>query len=272
MKRSISLSAGLSILPLLLGAAAPALAQVEPSAAPAVVAGGSELSSVLLGTGQVVISVPLAIGLNSGNAGEPISIPLDVYYGVSDDLTIGLNHSGVIQGVGPYSAGPGLCLTSDSCGKTYDNLNLDALFRLVPGTLQVAGHGGIDFRSFDLSWIALRLGALLKAPLGENIAIVADPYLSFGLNKRDDGNKDWLNLPVAVQFQTASGVRIAGQTGLSGPLDGFGDAYRGWLGAFASVGVNEKIDAFASFVFNDLFGKNGSADYRTLVVGANIRP
>ena len=281
MKRPLSLSAGLSILPLLL-AAAPALAQIDPApldptpvdSTPVAVAGGSELTSVLPGASQLVITAPLAIGLNSGAAGEPISIPLDVYWGLSDDFTLGITHSnGTIQGVAPYRAGNGVCLTKDDCfgQKIYNNIGFDALVRLVPGMLQLAGHGGIDLDSLDPSRIALRLGLLAKAPLGTNVAIVADPRFRIGLNERDL-NPDGLTLPVAVQFQTLSGIRLSGMTGISGPLENFGDFFQGWLGAFAGLGFNEKIEGFASFTFDNLYGNNGGGDFRTLVLGANIRP
>jgi hypothetical protein len=244
MKRPFALRAGLSILPLLLSAA-PALAQLEPTpVAPAAPVGGSELS-----------------------------IPLDIYYGLDDDFTLGLTHSNAtIQGVSPYPVGRGLCLTSDSCGKTYNNIGFDALYRIVPGALQVALHGGIDLNSLDPAHVSARIGALLKAPLGTNLALAADPRLGLGLTERDGGNGDTISLPLALQFTAGPGVRIAGQTGISGPLDNFGDLFAGWLGVFAALGVNEKIDAFAGFTFDRLFGNFSGADDRSLVVGANIRP
>jgi hypothetical protein len=274
MKRFFSLRAGLSFLPLLL-AAAPALAQVEPApVAPGAPIGGSELSSVLPSAGQLTITVPLAINLSSNRAAEPISIPLDIYYGLDDDFTLGITHSGAtVQGVSPYPVGPGLCLTSDSCGdKIYNNIGFDALYRLVPGALQVVGHGGIDLNSLDPAWVSLRVGALFKAPLGSNLALAADPRIGIALTKRDEFNEDYISLPLAIQFTTGPGVRLAGQTGIAGPLDGFGDFFRGWLGFFAALGVNEKIDAFASFTFDNLYGKGGGGDARSLVLGANIRP
>ncbi|HEY0705692.1 MAG TPA: hypothetical protein VGG33_02790 [Polyangia bacterium] len=288
-RRSQAGSSLISLVTLLL-TSAPALAQIEPSPVPMenptatpTVMGGSELTSIMQPGGSLVIAVPLVISLSKDFVADPINIPLDIYYGVSDDLTLGITHSnGVVQGVMPYQITRGLCLSGDVfCSKPgpaadrshrfYNNIGLDALLRLAAGTLQLAGHGGLDFASLDPSAIHLRLGVLAKAPLGENIAILTDPRVLIALNKRDAGNDDYLTFPIAVQLGTASGLRLSGMTGISGPLDGFGDAFTGWLGAFLALGVNQSVDVFGSFTFETLYGKNGGADWRTLVIGANFR-
>ena len=40
---------------------------------------------------------------------------------------------------------------------------------------------------------------------------------------------------------------------------------------FAGFGITDMIEAFASFDFTNLYGKGGSADFRTLVLGVNFR-
>jgi hypothetical protein len=278
MNRTQRSQAGSTLITLtLLLAAAPAMAQFEPApvapAEPVAVSGGSELTSIMQPAGQLVISVPLVINMTSDLVADPINIPLSVYYGVSDALTLGISHSnGLVQGVTPYQIASGLCLSGDIfCDKAYNNIGFDALLRLAAGTLQLAGHGGIDFRSLSPSMFSLRLGVLAKAPLGENIAILADPRIGLGLNKTDEGNDHYLSFPIAVQFGTTSGMRISAMTGIAGPFDGFSDAFTGWLGGFLAVGVNQNVDIFGSFTFENLYGKNGGADWRTLVIGTNIR-
>jgi hypothetical protein len=214
--------------------------------------------------------------VSKGLGGKPTSIPLELYYGVNNDLTIGLTHSGgVVQSTRPYSPGDGLCLsgTSGGCGKVYNNLGFDLLWRFLGPTLQLAGHGGLDIGSLDPDvLLSLRLGLLFQAPLGSNVALILDPRLSFGLTNRDSGNTEFLSLPAGVQFWINPAVRLAVRTVLAGPLDGFGDAFTGSLGVFGGFAINETIELFASFDFLNLYGKGSNgADARALVLGANFR-
>ena len=268
------------------GLASPAYAQFEPMPEPMEPTtepgmetpfGGPELTSIMQAPNTFQVRVPLAINLSSDFVGKPVSIPVDAYFGLSEQLTLGLTHSGgVVQAVSPYFPGTGLCLSgSDDCGKTYDNVGFDALFSMMSGVLQLAAHGGLEIESIDQGTLSLRLGVLFQAPLGENIALITDPRLFLGLTDREDtagGNKEYLDLPIAVQVWATPGARIAARTGINGPLDGFGDAFRGALGVFGGFAVNEMIEIFASFDFFNIYGKNNSADFRFLTVGVNIQP
>jgi hypothetical protein len=273
-----------SLLASLFAAAPLALAQepvvpvdpTSPTPAEQLAMGGPELTPVVLEPGRLEIRVPLAIGMNKDFAGKPISLPVDVYYGLNEQLTVGLTHSwGVVQPVARYWPGAGICLSSETyCPKVYDNIGVDAIFRFLPGVIQVAGHGGLDLLSFDPMRLALRLGVLAQAPLATNIAIMTDPRVFIFLSDRDVA-KDELWLPLAVQFWVNEMIRISARTTLGGPLDGFSDAYFGSLGAFAGFGLTEMIEIFVSFDFVNLYGKRptglDAADWRALVVGANFR-
>jgi hypothetical protein len=251
---------------------AEAAAQTSGPPAPAML--GSELATVTLPAEQLVIAVPIVINLSKDQVTSPINVPVDVYYGVSDNLMLGLSHSNAtIQGLGYYGLGLGLCLTGDGCGgHTYNNVAADVVYRIAPGTVQLAIHSGLDFNQFVPDVIVrLRLGMLAKAPLGTNVALLADPRLAVGLTERSDG-ADILTVPLAVQFLTSAGARFAVQTGIDGALADFASFYTAWLGVFGALGVNEKIEAFASFTFPNLYGKNGGVDARILVLGLNIRP
>lgn len=245
------------------------------TAIPALALGGPELTNIMVPTGRVELRVPLNINMSSSYVGKPISIPLDVYYGVSDVLSVGLTHSGgTVQATSPYPLGSGLCLSGDTsgCPKVYNNVGLDSLYRFMGGTLQLAGHFGLDFRRIsDPSLLSLRLGVLFQAPLGSNVALIVDPRIWFGLTKRDLGNKEILSIPLAVQFWVNPNVRLAARTNFGGPFSHFSDLYTGSLGAFGGFAITPNVEGFAAFDFLDLYGKNGSGDYRALVLGANIR-
>ncbi len=262
-------------------AAGPAAAQDpigEPTLPPAVdpaLGTAPELTPILLAPGRTEIRVPLVIGLSSGSAGKPINVPLDVYYGVTESLTLGLTHSGgVVQPTAPYPPSQGLCFTGDGegqCPKVYNNVGLDALYGILGGTLQLAAHGGLEVRSIaDPFQVALRLGVLFQAPLAERVALVTDPRVWIGLNERDV-NQDRLDLPFAIQYWVTDPLRLAVRTVFGGPLDNFDAAYTGSLGLFGGFSITPAVEGFASFDFLNLYGKGGDADARALVVGANFR-
>jgi hypothetical protein len=235
-----------------------------------------ELTPITLATGRTDIRIPFVINMSAGTAGEPINVPLDIYHGLTDDITLGLSHSrGVVQPTTPYPARAGLCLTGTGggCRKFYDNISLDAIFRFMGGVIQLAGHGGLDFLSFDPAMLSLRLGVLFQAPLGSHVVIMTDPRLWIGLTKRDAPtfNKEHLDLPLAVQYWITEGARVAVRTVMYGPLDGFSDAWGGALGLFAAFAVSPLIEPFLAFDFLNLYGKGGSADFRSLLIGTNIR-
>lgn len=245
-------------------------------------AGGHALRSVTMSAAQLEIIAPVVINASSNQIAKPISIPLDIYYGVSDRLTLGLSHSGgSIQGVEPYDLRLGLCVTGqDGCERTYDNVGFDALFRLVSGLVQVAAHGGIELRSIADWTLGVRAGVLIKAPLGLDLAILIDPRIIIGLTSPErperpvgqerQERRHGLTLPLAIQYLTEAGIRLAAMSGIE--ITRVGESYTGYLGGLASVSVNEKIEAFASFTFNNLFGPNGDFNDRALALGFNIRP
>jgi hypothetical protein len=235
--------------------------------------GGHALRSVTMSAAQLEIIVPVVINATSNEIAKPISIPLDVYYGVSDRLTLGLTHSGgSIQGVEPYDLDLGLCVTGqDGCERTYDNVGFDALFRLVSGLVQVAAHGGVELRSIADGALGVRAGVLIKAPLGLDLAILIDPRIIIGLTGLAPGERrHGLTLPFAVQYLTDAGIRLAAMSGIE--ITSVAESYTGYVGGLAAVSVNEKIEAFASFTFNNLFGQNADFKRRALVLGFNIRP
>ena len=58
---------------------------------------------------------------------------------------------------------------------------------------------------------------------------------------------------------------------LAGQLSGFGDKYTIPLGAGAIFAINDAVEVRAQFAFDNLAGKGGGADLRTLSVGAAYR-
>src|SRR5690606_20012243 len=99
---------------------------------------------------------------------------------------------------------------------------------------------------------------------GGPVAVKVDPTLYVGVVGRDEafplaglavGPKEYLHLPVELQYQLNFQTMLVLHTGVNGQLDGFGDAYQVPVGLGALFAVNNRIDFGAEFRFMNLLGK-----------------
>jgi len=265
----------------------PAEATAPPvAAAPAASSsGGGYLSptDVTLRQGAISIDGDVVINLSSGAVGKPVQIVPNLYYGVNDALTIGFAQN---PGAEIFqTTGSGLCITgsSNGCDHFYNNFSLDGLYSFMrSSTMDLAGHGGVDFGSLDPFQLSLRAGVKGKLMAGP-VMLVFDPFISFGLNDRSgaDANKEVVALPLRVGIMATPQLNIGASIGFIGPLDGFGDAYSLPLGVGATFAVSNMVDVRAQFTLTDLTGHStgsgatgasgGAADGRAISVGAAYR-
>jgi hypothetical protein len=268
---------------------APAAA-VEPApvaASAAVQNGGVQIDRpATLETGRILLRVPLLISLTKENVAKPLSIAPDIYYGVNDDLTVGITHNGSPFTTGgnlvsPPLAGMGLCLSGEddgNCRKVYNNIGLDALYRFLNNDgLQLAAHGGLDFQQLsDDLLMGLHLGVYGEWQAGI-FELRFDPSLEIALNKRDNRGpfKQIINIPVGGFVNVTPELEVFILAGLSGPTDKFGDTFLGLLSFGADYAVTQVIDVGLAFDFPNLWGKDGifksGADYRQLRLFGNFR-
>lgn len=239
-----------------------------------------------LAKGMIEIKADALANLGSDQVFKPFAISPDIYYGVSDTLSVGLTH------------GLGLCLTGEEngCEKIYNDIGLDALLNLSRNeSMDISAHGGLVVSHLSDPLVAtLKAGAQIKFVSGK-LAIQADPALYIGITERDAAlNKEALAIPVTVSFQAnqklnafarlniggISAVAIGDPTGGGAiPLDidgvGIGDAYMIGLGAGALYAVSNKVDIGGQFLLLALTGGDAimgtGTDARALVVNANYR-
>jgi hypothetical protein len=241
----------------------------EGAVAPAPTASTSGAPLLTLRQGGIRIDGDIVIGMSSGSAGKPIQIVPNVYYGVNDQLTVGLAHN---PGAEIFQTnGRGLCLSGESngCAKVYNNLSLDALYSFMrSSTMDLAVHGGLDFIFLDPLWLSLRAGVKGKALAGP-LEIVFDPSINVGVTDRSAGNKELLQIPVRLGFYAMPQLNLGVSTGVFGALDGFGDNYVIPLGFGGVFGVNSQLSLRAQFTLDRIAAASGSgADFRTLSLGA----
>jgi hypothetical protein len=255
---------------------APPAATGEPASTvattPPPAQGSSNPTDVTLRQGGISIDGDVAVGMNASAAGKPISIVPNLYYGVNDQLTVGLA-ANTLSEIFQNADGQGLCLSgqADGCGKLYNNVSLDGLYSFSrSGTMDIAAHAGLDTIFATDTLLGLRAGVKGKMLAGP-LVLVFDPALIFGLNQRDF-NKERLQLPVRVGFMATPQLNVGVSTGVFGFLDGFGDTYTIPAGVGATFAISDALAARAQFMFDRLgAANNGGADYRTFSLGAVYR-
>lgn len=219
--------------------------------------------------GMLELVAPVVTNLSKSSAAEPISVPLVINYGLTDDVQLSLVH------------GTGLCVTgkSSGCAKAYNDLGFRGHYTLLGrgSNLELAAVGRLDFVSLDPNLMRAFIGPHINWVLGGGKALIlSNPGVYIGLNKRDSGNKEALTVPVYAYLQATDNIAPYLFTGIAGPFDGFGDGYQVPLGVGLFYGVSNKLDVVAEFDFLNLGGKQlggaGRADARQLIVGVNVRP
>lgn len=256
-------------------AAAPPVAEAPAATAPAGVAlsmSGPYFQRPLTNpAGTVTINGAIDLNLSKDAVLKPVYVTPNIYYGINNQLTVGLVHG---QWEDIFRGRGGLCLggSDRGCGKVYNNVTLDALYSLLrQADFDLAAHAGFDFRDIDQNFLGLHLSVALKWVSGP-LAIMADPSLGVGLNKRDAGNKEYLTIPVRLGYQASATVAAFLDTGIGGPTSHFGDYYEIPAGVGALVAVAPIADVGAKFEFSNLGGKGHSADYRDLMILFRIHP
>src|SRR5689334_4645322 len=121
----------------------------EPDAKPAAAAtvGANGTDQLTLPNGRAVLNAFVEIGLSTDSAFQPISVSPDVWYGATDDITVGLIHSAVGASGIMGGVGTSLCLsgTGGGCNDVYPGVGLDARYKLKTGTFAWAADGGLFF-------------------------------------------------------------------------------------------------------------------------------
>ena len=203
---------------------------------------------LILPKGKLGIFVGIDLNLSADAVAKPFSITPDIWYGVMPKLEVGIVHSGYgTSGFWWAGLGRGLCLAGEEngCAKVYDNIGVDAHYLLVEGGVDLAADVGVLINSFDPMLLTLKAGVKGRKMMGK-LAIGFNPNIWIGLTERDF-NKEILNIPVDVHFMLSPKLGLGLQTGISGPLDGFGDAFNVPVSVGAMFSVTPAIMAGASF-------------------------
>lgn len=220
--------------------------------------------------GALGVNVDLGLNMSADLVGKPFSIAPDVWYVVAPKVRLVVAHSAQEQG-GFYgqtgATGLGVCLAGEDngCFKVYDNFAIGADYAALMGDINVVPWGRVQARSLDGGYYALIAGAKVsKALAGGKLHVGANPNIGVGLTKRDEGNKEYISVPVSAMYAVMPALMAGVQTGIQGFTESFGDNYTIPVAVGGMYHVNSNIHAGLAFNFLNIAGKNSSADFRAL--------
>jgi hypothetical protein len=254
-------------------AAAPAVAP-EAAAAPAAAAPAGypneyALRPLTLSAGTFQATVPVVLNLSKNAVLKPVWVPLDLRYGVNNELEVFVSHNYLGA---PVAFGQGgVCLggTSRGCEKFYNNINVGGQYSLLKSNgVELSGLAALDVRRLsDPMYLAIDVGVGFKYLTGP-ISIKVAPQIGIGANKRSEGNKEVLSVPVQIAFQATPQLAAFLDTGIFGSTDHFSDVYGVPVGIGASFLVLHGLDVGAEFMLRQaLAGSTVPSDMK----GANAR-
>ena len=231
----------------LLFVAAPAGAQLYTQRSYALTDGSVELG------GEPARPLMAVFGINDDqDPFEPFVLPIHLYFGVTENLTLGVTHDrGPCFNCGDEfynGAGPGMGLIYNFVRGPPFELDLHLTTPLI--------------RVFDPFFLAVRGGVIGRVNISHVVAFVFDPSLLIGLTERDEGNNDVLGLPFWFFFQATDVVVPYVGSGIYAPLEDGDPAIPLEGGVIASV--NEDIDLGGALIFGNLNNDGGALDARAL--------
>jgi hypothetical protein len=234
----------------------------------------ADAAPLTLNAGEIRIDGFIGVNLSSDAVAEPISIAPDVYYGVTDEITVGLVHS-FKNTVGFYGfVGDGLCITGEDngCAEFYNNVGVDGLYQFMDDDLELAANAGLFLGSFigqfsDPLLMQLKLGVVGRWT-SDDIQVIFSPNLFLAATERDFLS-DTLNIPVTVAYSLTPELDVLAQTGFNGALDAIGDTWSIPLSVGASYAIDESLSVGGTFSFPELIGEDSTTDIRTLNIFAS---
>ncbi|HUJ62905.1 MAG TPA: hypothetical protein VLX92_30590 [Kofleriaceae bacterium] len=256
---------------LAIGAATARADEPAEAPAPAPATAPAPTEQLTLPKGKIVIDAFLEINLSSNAVGKPVSLAPDIWYGVTDDLTVGLVHSYVGETGFLGVTGDGLCFTGSSsgCPNFYQDVGADVRYRLAAPWAVDAGLYIDDTSPFVL---ALKAGVSGRWRFGK-AAVEVQPNLVIGLTNRDKGAlNELLSIPVTGMYDVTDKIDVAAQTGIQLPFENTGDLFHVPLSLAARYHISPQLSAGLVFTLNDLLGGNKvdtGVDARTIVLGGS---
>ena len=196
----------------------------------------------------------MRINTSKNSAFKPVEFPVNLFWGVSDDVMIGITHEHGLR----LNAGG----NDPRFNKVYNDVGFGSVIYLGSGrNYEVDLHAGVPFHRLSPDLLAgVQVGILGRANFSEHVALVYDPSLYFGVNRRKIDNGDFLHVPIWFYFQPTPVIAPFVGTGVDGPLDGFGDNFTIPIEGGVLFTVAQGIHIGGMLRFNNAIGKRNTLD------------
>jgi hypothetical protein len=218
-------------------------------------------------------TLPIVFNFSENAVLKPGWIPLDMRFGMTDQLEFFVTHNALGAPLAVGDGGP--CLgTKQYCPKTYNNLNVGSQFSFARSkSLELTGLLAAEFREFSPHLLfAVDVGVGVKY-VNAIFSAKTTPRLGIGVNRRSTGNEqEAVGVPVQLALQAAPRIAAFVDTGIFGPTSQFSGKYTIPVGVGADFLLGHSFDAGAEFMFPAL--GRGSAvagkaiDSRTIMLYA----
>jgi hypothetical protein len=240
------------------------------------VAHADETERLVLPEKRGLVQAFFAISLSADAVGQPASIQPDVWYGVKDEITVGLVHSS--RAATGFVGGTdfGLCITGteNGCEGLYSSAGVEARYHLKDGPLSLAAQGGLHASDLNPFQMALKVGVVARWRQ-DKLVVDAAPSIFAGITARDgtamvaQSNKEIVYVPLTVLYQLHPKVAPALQVGAVIPFEATGDTWQLPLSIGAHANLTPEVFAELMFTFPEIAGGEltDGADSRSLTVG-----
>lgn len=215
--------------------------------------------------GQFAADLVLEVSVAPDQFASPASIAPDLWYGVTDKLTVGVIHSDQSLDRIPFFFEPGttICIRHNDilCTRTYHGSSGDVLYSILAGQIAVAAHARLLLRDIDPVKPALTLGAMATWRHGR-FSIYTDPYVQWGLANQDLGNRAELWLPLVFAVQPTWRWVVELHTGYDSDAQVWRDGYHIPVELGTRARVTRHFDVGGAFGFSTLLGPQNTPKER----------
>jgi hypothetical protein len=222
--------------------------------------------SLLPAAGTFRFDTTIFMNLTKDEAGEPVQLAPDLWYGVTDRFALGVVHSSY-NTVGFYGYGGGICVSGEDqgCDDVYQNVGARGLYQFKGKDegLLLAADAGLMATAFDPTVMSVRLG-VLGAIRWPKASLEFNPAVDINVTEREGGLNEMLYLPVEMSFLAAPRLSLSFQSGVWTYLDSteFGNSWALPLGFGGIYQVSDLFGLGARFTWPILAGGEGW-DYLT---------
>ena len=210
----------------------------------------------MIALAETIISLVLEGELSRGRQGQPVSAAPDITHAITGELAVAVVHSRYATTGMHAAAGGGLCIYERIGCERYDNVGVEAHYRVTGDIVAIAGLHALSFAGDDYG---LKLAARGERRI-DRFTLRATPTLIIA-------EQWWLPLAaIANVGPLAGGI----ETGITAPLDE-PSAWEIPIGFTLEVAAHDHVVVGASFVWPRIVGGRDQPENRAAIHGLEHR-